>query len=244
MARSSIALASSAVANGSAPKDAPLDSSANAANADANDLLLMMDDQLLEEFELMGSIAWRVYRQRIFRRNRDQLRPAKRVISMSQGAGLAQTALPGRKFLQPARQLIEFPLPRQCRRLGPGRRQVVDARHGRLAVHGGDRTIETQLLGLFDKAAGLEDRRQAAVFLQQRRRAAGADARRARQFVRRIAAQRDEVRHLGGLDAVTRTDLGRADPLHAAAADRIEDRRFFGGQLEGVAVAAGDEHSA
>src|ERR1700688_1453008 len=167
MARSSIALASSAVANGSAPKDAPLHSSANAANADANDLLLMMDDQLLEEFELMGSIAWPVYRQRIFRRTRDQLRPAKRVISMSQGAGLAQTALPDRKFVKPARQLLEFPLPRQRGGLGPGRHLVVDARHGRLAVHGGDRTIETELVGLFGKAAGLEDRRQASVFLQE-----------------------------------------------------------------------------
>ena len=100
---------------------------------------------------------------------------------------------------------------RQRRGLGPGRGLVVDARHRRLAIHGGDRTIEPEFVGLFREDAGLEDRREASVFLDQLRGAARADAGRAGQFVGRIAAQRDEVRDLGRLDAVAGADLGRTD---------------------------------
>ena len=47
-----------------------------------------------------------------------------------------------------------------------------------------------------------------------------------------------------GVDAVACAHLGRADALHAAAADRIEDRGLVGGELKRVAVAACDQHSA
>ena len=77
---------------------------------------------------------------------------------------------------------------------------------------------------------------------QQRRRALRADARRTRQFVRRIAAQRDEVRHLMRVDSVAFADLGRADARHFAGPHGIEDRRRVRGELERVAVAARDQH--
>ncbi|MGZ8367493.1 MAG: hypothetical protein ACXWVK_02005, partial [Rhodoplanes sp.] len=65
--------------------------------------------------------------------------------------------------------------------------------------------------------------------------------RRARQFVGRIAAQRDEIRHLLGIDAVSRADLGGTDARHLACAHRVQDGRALGGELEGVAIAACDE---
>jgi len=149
-----------------------------------------------------------------------------------------------REILQPSGQLLELPLPRQRGRLRPGRLLIFQTRHGRLAVHGGDRTVEPQIRGLFGKPAGFQDCRQAAVLPQQRGRASRADARSAGQLVRRVAPQRDEIRHLLGLDAIAGADLRGTDARHLAGADRIEDRRFSRGELERVAIAAGHQHGA
>src|SRR5690606_4012390 len=45
-------------------------------------------------------------------------------------------------------------------------------------------------------------------------------------------------------DAVARADLFRADARHLAGLHRMEDDRPLRGELEGVAVAAGDEDTA
>ena len=82
-------------------------------------------------------------------------------------------------------------------------------------------------------------------YLRSKRGRAGcAQRRRARDLVRRVAAQRDEVGNLRRLDAVARDDLRRVDPRHLAGADRIENRGAVGGKLERVAVAARDQDAA
>ena len=125
-----------------------------------------------------------------------------------------------REVLQPSGQLLELPLPRQRGRLPPGRLLICQTRHGRLAVHGGDRTVEPQIRGLFGKPAGFQDRRQAAVLPQQRGRASRADAGSAGQLVRRVAPQRDEIRHLLGLDAIAGADFRGTDARHLAGRER------------------------
>ena len=61
------------------------------------------------------------------------------------------------------------------------------------------------------KETGFEDTIKRAVPPQQLRSAFRADAGRARQFVRRIPAERDEVRHLIWIDAISLPDLFRPD---------------------------------
>ena len=64
-------------------------------------------------------------------------------------------------------------------------------------------------------------------------------------LVGRVAAQRDEVGHLRGLDAVALANLGRADPRELGdALHRLEDGRPLGDELERVAVGGGDEGQA
>ena len=71
-----------------------------------------------------------------------------------------------------------------------------------------------------------------------RRRCAG-------DLVGRVAAQRDEVRHLLGLDAVALAHLGRPDARELAhTLDRLKDRHAVGDELERVAVRRRDEHRA
>ena len=72
-----------------------------------------------------------------------------------------------------------------------------------------------------------------------------ADPARARELVGRVAAQRDEVRHLLRLDAVALAHLRRADPRELAhAARRLQDRDAVADELERVAVGGRDEHVA
>ncbi len=71
------------------------------------------------------------------------------------------------------------------------------------------------------------------------------DAGSAGDLVRRVAAQRDEVRHLARLDAVALAHLARADPGQLRdALDRLEDRHAVADQLEGVAVRRDDRDRA
>ena len=124
----------------------------------------------------------------------------------------------------------------------PGRCLRRDLRQWRFLVHGGDGAVKLEILGLLGKASCFQQPGEAAVLPDQRRGTQRADARRARQSVGRIAAQRDEIRHLLGRDAVALTHLLRPDARHLAGLYRVEDRGFFRSELEGVAVAAGDEH--
>src|SRR5438874_352220 len=75
------------------------------------------------------------------------------------------------------------------------------------------------------------------VFAQQRRRPLRPNAASARQPVRRIAAQGDEIRHLPRLDAVALAHLRRADARHLAGPHRVQDHRPVGSELVRIAVA-------
>jgi hypothetical protein len=68
------------------------------------------------------------------------------------------------------------------------------------------------LFGLGRETSRRERVFEHAVPAKQRGRAHSADTGRARQLVGGIPAQRDEVRHLLGIDAVTRAYFRRADP--------------------------------
>src|SRR6516162_9642738 len=105
-------------------------------------------------------------------------------------------------FLQASRQLPQLPFARQRRRFGEGRFLPRQGRQRGLLVHGGNGAIEPQIVRYTRKAPGFEDCGKTAVAAQECGGAERADARRSRQFVGRIAAQRDEVRYLFRLDAV------------------------------------------
>src|SRR5262245_64426199 len=53
-----------------------------------------------------------------------------------------------RQIVEPFGQLVELPCSRQRSRLAPGRLLPAEARQWRLAVHGGDRSEQPQILGL------------------------------------------------------------------------------------------------
>jgi len=59
-----------------------------------------------------------------------------------------------------------------------------------------------------------------------------------RQLIGGIAAQRDEIRNLPGIDAIPRANLGWIDARHLAGAYGIEDGGAIRGKLERIAVAA------
>ena len=71
---------------------------------------------------------------------------------------------------------------------------------------------------------GAKDGIKRSVPPQQLRCAFRSDAGRARQFVRRVAAERDKVRHLLWINAISFPNLFRPDEREFAAARRIEDR--------------------
>src|SRR3954469_25270128 len=62
-----------------------------------------------------------------------------------------------------------------------------------------------------------------------------------RELVRRIASQRDKIRHLHGFDAIALADLGRADPRHLPGPNRVKDGDSRRRQLERITVAGGDK---
>ena len=97
---------------------------------------------------------------------------------------------------------------------------------GAVAIHRRDPAEETKRFRLGREATRVEHRVERAVLT------AGAPPRvfspiatRAGDLVRGIATERDEVRHLGRIDAVALPHLGRADPGELAhAANRLENR--------------------
>ena len=147
-------------------------------------------------------------------------------------------------FLQASSQLPQLPFARQRRRFGEGRFLPRQGRQRGLLVHGGNGAIEPQIVGYTRKAPGFEDCGKTAVAAQECGGAERTDARRSRQFVGRIAAQRDEVRYLLRLDAVALAHLLRPDPRHLAGAQRVEDRGSRRSELKGVAIAARHQHGA
>ena len=77
-----------------------------------------------------------------------------------------------------------------------------------------------------------------SVPLQQLGRAFWPDSGSARQFVRGVPAERNKVRHLVWIDAVSLPDLLRPDARYFPAPRRIEDRRARRGELKGIPIAA------
>ena len=114
----------------------------------------------------------------------------------------------------------------------------------RVGVHLRDPPVEAQVVGDRREAACFERRLEAPVRGQDRRGGLRPDAGRTGDVVGRVAAQRDEVRHLCGVDAVPLAHLGRPDPDERAAARGLEDSHAVADELERVAVGGGDEHGA
>src|SRR5215213_9503978 len=77
---------------------------------------------------------------------------------------------------------------------------------------------------------------------QQARGAGSAYARRSRQLVRRVAAKRNEIRHLFRIDTIAHAHLRRTDARHFTRAYRVENGRVLGSKLKRVAVAARNKH--
>ena len=83
-----------------------------------------------------------------------------------------------------------------------------------------------------------------AVPPQQLRGAFWPDPGRARQFVRRITAERNEVRHLVWINAISLPDLFGPDAREFATPRRVEDRRARRGELKGIPIATGHQGGA
>jgi hypothetical protein len=121
-----------------------------------------------------------------------------------------------RHFLEPAGELIELPFARECGGLVPGRCLYRDLRQRRFLIHGGDGAVKFEILSPFGKASGFQHRSETALLPDEGRGALRAEARRARQSIRWIAAQCDEIRHLFGRDPVALVHLLRPDARHLA----------------------------
>ena len=148
--------------------------------------------------------------------------------------------------------------PRAVRRAGrgraspPRRRPRASRARGRGAAGSGSRGIErrdvpvdAQRLRLGREPPRGEQRVEALVLGEQRRRRLRSDPARAGDLVRRVAAQRDEVRHLRRVDAVALAHLRRPDPRELAhALQRLQDRDVGRRELERVAVGGRDERRA
>src|SRR5262249_12622567 len=103
-----------------------------------------------------------------------------------------------------------------------------------------DPSVEPEHFRLLGEPAGGEDCVERAVAAQQVGGALWTNTARPGQLVGRVTAQRDEIRHLPGIDAIALPHLRGTDARHFAGADRIEDCRSFRSELKGVAVAARD----
>ena len=150
----------------------------------------------------------------------------------------------GPRSVQPASETVQIPVARQRGRYVPGRASGRAAREAAPWRPSWRSAGRAQRIGLLGEAPVGQRLLQRAVAAQQGRRAFRADAARAGQPVRRIAAQGDEVGHLPGLDAIALAHFGRADARHFAGLERVQNGRRVGGELERIAVAAGDEDCA
>src|SRR5262245_63292239 len=92
-----------------------------------------------------------------------------------------------RQIVEPFGQLVELPCSRQRSRLVPGRLLPAEPRQWRLAVHGGDRSEQSQILRLRRKATRLKSVLQRAVCPQYLCCSRCSQSRDPRQLVRRVA---------------------------------------------------------
>src|SRR5947209_14315769 len=145
--------------------------------------------------------------------------------------------------LQSLGQFAELPFARERCRLLPSRLLPADCRERRPRIHRRDPLIEKQAFRLGCEAAGGDRLLQCCVPCQKLGGAFRPDTARARQLVGGVAAQCDEIRYLSRLDAVARAQLGRTDACHYPGAHGMQNRRLLAGELERIAVAAGDDRA-
>lgn len=100
---------------------------------------------------------------------------------------------------------------------------------------------QPQIGCLIGEAAFGEKRLQAACPSQQACGRLCPNPTRARKLVGGVASQRDEIRHLTGIDAVPLVHLSWSDPGHFAGTHRMEDGGQLRGELERIAIAARDQ---
>ena len=149
-----------------------------------------------------------------------------------------------REFGEPTREMVEIPLAcKRCREV-PGGRLIAEPRQRRRGVHGGDLLVELQFASLLRQATLGDRLLQASVAVQERGRALRTHAAGARQLVRGIASQGDEVGHLVRFDTIALPHLGRTDAGKLARLHRVKDGCGGGGKLKCIAIAAGDEYGA
>ena len=102
---------------------------------------------------------------------------------------------------------------------------ISERRERRFRIHCRDQPIKAEHLSLSLKETCIKDPIKRAVPPQQLRGAFWPDPGSARQFVRGITSERDKVRHLVWIDAISLPDLFGADAREFAAPRGIEDHR-------------------
>ena len=128
------------------------------------------------------------------------------------------------KDFEPVGKLVEFPFARKRRPTAPvGRRRF---HRGKLHVphHRCDPQIEPKRIRLARELARRKRGFERPVGLEQRPRRHRPHALGARNLVRRIATQRDEIGYLLGQHLVALDHSGRIDPRNLAGLHRLEDR--------------------
>ena len=105
-------------------------------------------------------------------------------------------------------------------------------------IHCRDQPIKAEHLSLSLKEIGFEDALKRAVPLYQLSGAFWSNSGSTRQFVGGITAERNEVRHLVWIDAISLPDLFRANARYFPAPRRVEDCRARRGELKRIPIAA------
>src|ERR1051325_7297531 len=184
--------------------------------------------------------AARGRRPRRARARRARLRQPARA-----GRALRSAKRPSAQLCQAVGELVEAPLPNERGRLCPRGILVCEGRERGRGVQRSYSPVEPQVLRLGRESPSGQSSLERAVLAQDVCGLLGPDARGAGELVRRVSAERDEVRYLLGVDPVTLAHLVRADPRQLGdAANRLQDRRPFTRELERVAVRGGDERRA
>src|SRR5207247_1451271 len=114
--------------------------------------------------------------------------------------------------------LVHAPVTEEAGRLRPQWGLFFEGRERGRGVQRRDSPVETQVLRNRRESSSLQSALQRSVLAQELGCSLRPDARRARQLVRGVAAQRDEVGDLLRLDVVALANLVRADPGQLADA--------------------------
>src|SRR5438094_813479 len=145
----------------------------------------------------------------------------------------------------PVGERVQAEIANVGRRLCPGWCLICEGREGGRGVESRHSPVHAQFLRLRLESSLLEHLLQRSVLGEEVGGGLRAHALGARQAVGRVAAKRDEVRHLLRLDLVLLAYLCWSDPGELAdSPDRLQDGRVLAGELERVAVGGGDEGGA